>query len=87
MALLLETLDEGDLEIRFHDGRSTKAHSQHLKLASRGGILRNLVEDVLDDEITGCKRKRADSGTVDLPFLKVSPVDTTHHGRTTLVRA
>jgi len=72
MTLLFETLDEGDLEIRFHDGRSTKAHSCKLKLASRG-VLKNLIEDVLDDQITGSKRKRAaDSGTVDLPFLKVS---------------
>ena len=69
MTLLLEALDEGDLEIRFHDGRSTKAHSCKLKLASRG-VLKNLIED---DQITGSKRKRAaDSGTVDLPFLKVS---------------
>ena len=70
---LQEALDEGDLEIRFHDGRSTKAHSLKLKLASRGGVLRNLIEDVLDDQITGSKRRRTDSGTVDhLPFIKVS---------------
>ena len=70
---LQEVLDEGDLEIRFHDGRSTKVHSLKLKLASRGGVLRNLIEDVLDDQITGSKRKRADSGTVDHPpFIKVS---------------
>ena len=70
---LQEALDEGDLEIRFHDGRSTKAHSCKLKLASRGGVLRNLIEDVLDDQITGSKRRRADSGTVNhLPFIKVS---------------
>ena len=73
MTLLLEALDEGDLEIRFHDGRSTKAHSQKLKLASRGGVLKNLIEDVLDEQITGSKRKRTDSSTVDISILNVSP--------------
>jgi hypothetical protein len=72
MTLLLEALDEGDLEIRFHDGRSTKAHSQKLKLASRG-VIKNLIEDVLDEQITGSKRKRTDSSTVDISILNVSP--------------
>jgi len=69
LTLLLEALDEGDLELRFHDGRSTKAHSCKLKLASRG-VLKNLI---LDEQITGSKRKRTDSSTDDLPILKVRP--------------
>ena len=60
MTLLLEALDEGDLEIRFHDGRSTKAHSQKLKLASRGGVLKNLIEDVLDEQITHWQQEEED---------------------------
>ena len=77
-AKLQRALDTGDLELRFHDGRSIKAHSQKLKLSSLDGFLHNLIEDVLDDQITGCKRKRsADSpgtdsnATDDLPNLKV----------------
>ena len=76
---LSDVLDMGDLELRFHDGRSIKAHSCKLKIASIGGVLRNLIEDVLDDQITSTKRKRADSGTVDhLPILKVSPLAPMH---------
>ena len=68
-------LDTGDLELRFHDGRSIKAHSLKLKIASLDGVLHNLIEDVVDDQITGAKRKRSgdcDSDTVaNLPCLKV----------------
>ena len=72
---LIYVLDTGDLELRFHDGRSIKAHSQKLKIASIDGVLQNLIEDVLGDQITGSKRKRTDPGTVDhLPILKVSPL-------------
>ena len=79
VAMLLNVLDTGDLELRFHDGRSIKAHSQKLKIASFSGVLRNLIEDVLDDQITGSKRKRADPGSVDhLPVLKVSPLAPMH---------
>ena len=78
-ARLSDVLDMGDLELRFHDGRSIKVHSCKLKIASIGGILQTLIEDVLDDQITGSKRKRADSGTVDhLPILKVSPLAPMH---------
>ena len=78
---LQSVLDEGDLELRFHDGRSIKAHSLKLKLASRGGVLHNLIEDVVDAQITGNKRKRIleDSDASDLPSsLKVS-IWSEHH--------
>lgn len=71
--LLFRALDTGDLELRFHDGRSIKAHSQKLKIASLDGFLHNLIEDVVDENITGTKRKRSgDSDTIaDLPSLRV----------------
>ena len=55
---LLETLARGDVELRFRDGRSIKAHSQKLSLASTG-ILRDLIEDVLEGDIHA-KRRRTD---------------------------
>ena len=55
-------LDMGDLELRFHDGRSTKAHSLKLKLASIGGVLQNLIDDIVDDQINDNKRRRTDTG-------------------------
>ena len=55
---LLDVLGRGDVELRFRDGRSIKAHSQKLSLASYG-ILRNLLEDVLEGEILA-KRRRTD---------------------------
>ena len=76
---LSNVLDTGDLELRFHDGRSIKVHSCKLKIASIGGVLQNLIEDVLEDQITGTKRKRADPGTDDnLSILKVSPLAPMH---------
>ena len=72
ISTLLSVLDEGDLELSLHDGRSIKVHSLKLNLASRGGFLQNLIEDVVDDQITGNKRKRADSdAAVDRPSLRV----------------
>ena len=72
---LQSVLEEGDLELRFHDGRSIKVHSLKLKLSSRGGVLQNLIEDVVDDQITGNKRKRTGDSdtdtTVDLPNVRV----------------
>ena len=71
--MLHRVLDTGDLELRFHDNRSIKAHSLKLKIASLDGVLNNLIEDVVDDQITGTKRKRTgDSDTVAYhPYLKV----------------
>ena len=70
--ILRRVLDTGDLELRFHDNRSIKAHSLKLKIASLDGVLQNLIEDVVDDQITDNKRKRTeDSGTADLPCLRV----------------
>ena len=58
---LLEELDDGDIELQFRDGRTIKAHSVKLKLASKG-ILRNLLEDVLQGEILA-KRRKVDEET------------------------
>ena len=70
--ILRRVLDTGDLELRFHDNRSIKAHSLKLKIASLDGVLQNLIEDVVDEQITGNKRKRTThSGTADLPCLRV----------------
>ena len=52
---LLDALARGDVELRFRDGQSIKAHSQKLSLASNG-ILRDLLEDVLEGEIFASKR-------------------------------
>ena len=74
VARLHRVLDTGDLELRFHDGRSIKAHSQKLMIASLDGFLHNLIEDVVDDQIIGMKRKRSEDteNTADLPNLRVS---------------
>ena len=78
---LHRVLDTGDLELRFHDNRSIKAHSQKLKIASLDGVLHNLIEDVVDDQITGNKRKRTgDSETAaDLAGLRVRRQNPCHH--------
>ena len=55
---LLDALARGDVELRFRDGRTINAHSQKLSLASNG-ILRDLLEDVLEGEILA-KRRRTD---------------------------
>ena len=75
---LLDDLACGDVELRFHDGRSMMAHSQKLKLASKG-ILRSLMEDVLEEEIHAkCRRMDREGGTYlaqdpDMPGVTVSP--------------
>ena len=77
---LHRALSMGDLELRFHDGRSIKALSHKLKLSALDGVLCNLIDDVLDDQITNAaaaaKRNRADPGVaVDLPLgLKVNAI-------------
>jgi hypothetical protein len=57
---------------------SIKAHSFKLKITCMGGVLASCkpdLHDVLDDQISGSKRKMMDSGTADhLPTLKESPV-------------
>ena len=72
--VLLEALETGDVELRFHDGRSIKAHSAKLKLASmKGGILRDLIEDLVEDQIV-TRMRRTDEGeinTSDLQYIKV----------------
>ena len=76
---LHRVLDTGDLVLRFHDNRSIKAHSLKLKIASLDGVLNNLIEDVVDDQINaGAKRRRVSdqsvSNAVDLPSLRVSAI-------------
>ena len=68
---LHDLLTEGDLVLLLHDGRSIKAHSFKLKFASRGGVLQTLIEDVLDDQNIGNKRKRSDSDRSDADLLSI----------------
>jgi len=74
LSRLHRALGTGDLELCFHDGRSIKAHSLKLRLSALDGVLCNLIDDVLDDQLTNAaaKRMRPDPGAVDLPGLKVS---------------
>ena len=39
---LIAALDTGDLELRFHDGRSIRVHGAKLKLALLEDVLHNL---------------------------------------------
>ncbi len=67
-------LEQGDLELRFHDGRSTKVRSHQLALAS--SVLQNLMEDMgEEDYIATCKRKQAggEPAAGSLTSLKVRP--------------
>ena len=58
---LLDLLNTGDLELLFHDDdRTIKAHSQTLKLASFNGILHQLMEDLVEEQIA--KRRRMEAG-------------------------
>ena len=83
-ARLHRVLDTGDLELRFHDCRSAKAHSLKLKVASLDGVLHNLIEDVVGDQIiAGDMRKRTASGdsdtAADIPGLTVRRQNPCHH--------
>jgi hypothetical protein len=69
LAELEQRLERGDLELRFHDGRTTKAHCLLLSLASN--VLQNLMDDVAVGDQPACKRKRTDSAPVS-SSLKVS---------------
>ena len=64
-------MSTGDIELAFHDGRSIIAHSA--KLASLGGILHNLIEDLIAAHDVGSKQRRASSSdeTDDLLSIKV----------------
>ena len=63
-ARLHRILNTGDIELRFKDNRTIRAHSQKLKIASLDGCLHHLIE---------LKRKRADSDETDaIPSLEVS---------------
>ena len=69
---LLVALGTGDLDLRFPDGRSIRVHGTKLKLASLGGALHNLMEDVVEEQIA--KRRRAETGSNTVPELKVMAV-------------
>ena len=65
-----------DIELRFECGKSIRAHSQKLSLAS--SVLGDLIDSVMDEQITAmkaAKRKRDDEGASDddqtLPHIKV----------------
>ncbi len=73
IAELEQRLERGDLELRFHDGRATRAHCLQLALAS--SVLQNLMDDVgMVDQSASCKRKRPESAAVQVSSLKVSPI-------------
>ena len=72
VAPLLQELDRGDVELRFRDGRSIKAHSQKLSLASKG-ILRHLLEDVLEAEIHAKRRKMDPDGGPAMACVHAMP--------------
>jgi len=64
-----------DLELRFDCGKSIRAHSVKLSLAS--SVIRDLIDAVLDEQITTrvAKKRRDDGGTSDdnqtLPHIMV----------------
>ena len=67
---LLANLADGDLDLRFQNGRSVRVHGAKLKLASScGGVLCNLMEDILEKQI---ERFRLTDERTSAPFLKVT---------------
>ena len=64
----------GDLELRFQSGQSIRIHSQKMALAS--SVLQALLDDVMDEQITSAKRKRAadseGASSEPVPSLQVS---------------
>ena len=68
-----------DLELRFECGKSIRAHSQKLSIAS--SVFGDLIDAVMDEQITAMravKRKRDDGGTSDdnqtLPHITVQNI-------------
>ncbi len=76
LAELERRLERGDLELRFQDGRATRAHCNVLTLAS--SVLQNLMDDVAEDPSAPCKRQRTDSAAGQA----VSSLKVSHMGRT-----
>ena len=83
---LFEALATGDVELCFNDGRSIKAHATKLKLASMHGILRNLIEDFVEEKIADSvkRRKMDETGQINtdtsmLPQIKVEGFGLPHH--------
>ena len=66
---------KSDIELRFENGTSIPAHSLKLSLAST--VFRDLLDDVMDDQIESAKiakRRRADDGSSDVknfPHIQV----------------
>lgn len=62
----------GDLELRFSAGNTFCVHG--LKLALASPVLRSLMDDIMDDQLTSAaKRRKASEGTTGpLPSLQVS---------------
>ena len=69
--------EDGDLELRCHDGSSIPVHSLKLKLAS--SVLKDVIASVLDDQIASATAKRrkiaegnsASTGRQGMPTLQV----------------
>ena len=58
-----------DIELRLSCGKSIRAHSLKLSLAS--SVLGDLIDSVMDEQITAmraAKKKRDDEGTSDAPL-------------------
>ena len=73
----------GDLELRFHCGRSICVHSLKLSLAS--SVLRDLMHDVVDEQIAAAKllgKRRRDEGDMDQPMPHLQ-VTASHDGMRT----
>ena len=69
-------MSTGDIVLAFQDGRSIRAHNAKLKLASLDGILKNLVEDLIETQALGSKQRRTyqesfNDETDDLLSIKV----------------
>lgn len=69
-------MSAGDIELALHDDRSIRVHSVKLKLASLDGILKNLIEDLIEEKAVGSKQMRTSpkssiDETDNLPSIKV----------------
>ena len=64
--------------LRFQSGQSIRIHSQKMALAS--SVLQALLDDVMDEQITSAKRKRAadseGASSEHVPSLQVSRMGT-----------
>ena len=68
---------KSDLELRLENGTNIPAHSLKLSLAST--VFRDILDDVLEDQIESAKsakRRRADDGSSDVKHCPHIKVDT-----------